>query len=454
MSARPRTEFASVGTLWAVAVMETAVALVLLWRPTESAAGIPPWAGPLLAVGLLPLATWLGQRFPWLLERNRRRLLVGAGLAIVLRLLVTPLPDFAASPLAGIPGWLLGALPAAAFGLLLWWRGCYLATAEVTASEVRGEFALLAGALLAAMTVFRAAVAPDAGVAIVCAVLFVAAGLAAVGLSRQDEAGSPGARGMVAGSILLPLIGAGVLVAVLRPAVVQAILGGLNALAQVILTVLLFLLQPLFWLLSQWRPELQPLPRRGPEAPAGDPGDLANRQPLPEWVVWLLLAVAGLVAALAIAFLIWAVLAVLAPGWFRFRGRGRAPVAIESDGGPTEDLLEAAHQLQRWLQQRLRRRLSRPSDALVDARSAYRRLLRWARRTSTLEPAKADTPRRFQVRLDERVPAATTPVRAITAAYERERYGGRTTTRDEVAALEAALRDLERVEQPEGGSSP
>lgn len=436
-------------TRLAVMAMEAAFAYPFAARWLTGPGGQAP-LGAVAALALLPLGYAAARRGPC------ARWSVGLGASFGLHLIAT-LPLLAQPATLGLReptpllvglNWLLAAIFPTFVGLAFWWRGTALADAEPTASGVRDEFVLVGCGLLAQLAIFPDTIGIDAASGTVAVVGFLAAGLTAVGLARQAEAGlapTPAASAQVAGSVVL-LLGAGaVLVVLLRPEIAAAVLG---VVGQVVGFVLWLLLLPLIWLVTwlEWR---LPLPQdlASPEAESG-PRAPPQPLPLPAWlldllatIVTVLTAVAVVLATLVLLYLLWLLLQRVT-----WRPGARAPVSVEAEG--------SAWQYARALADALRGRLARllgrvratlparPGTAPVhDARAAYRALLRWAREHG-LPRAPAETPAEFARRLAAVLPAGAPDYQVLTAAYERARYGGQPTRPDDVARLRASLARL------------
>jgi hypothetical protein len=136
-------------------------------------------------------------------------------------------------------------------------------------------------------------------------------------------------------------------------------------------------------------------------------------------------------------------LMVLAPGWFRLRGSGRQPVAVESTDEAWQDARSLLDNVRGWLARTVRRTASLVhADPVADARAAYRALLRWARRHG-IERSSSETVQELQARLAARVPTASEHLRTLSQAYARDRYGGQRASQEEVARLRASLAALD-----------
>jgi hypothetical protein len=426
-------------TIWLVIAMEAVFAAVLL-------AGIvartdPPLLGQVAALSLLPLG-YLCLRHLGVLRPPRPRLVAGLAVALALRLALT---SAAAQPSAA--AWVLGAVVPALVGLGLWWRGGALATSELTASDVRDEFFFLGIGLLLLITLFRVMVSLSGPPLLLGLLLFVGCGLLAVGMARQDGAGSPSAGRArlleLAAVVGLLLVGTAV-VAALQPELVAALWQALGLVLGALGSLLLWLLQPLLRLLSG-------LTLPAPGQPAGQfgqglpqPQPAQPGEPPPAWIAWLLLIVGLLLATVAVVLLVGLLFLALSAVSRRGRRSGDPNALVDRAGGAGEDARALLAGLRRWLG-RLRRGtalpMRRPRPQLDSARAAYRALLRWAKEQG-VERAPPETTQQFKSRLDERLPHGAPTYAAITESYELERYGDLPAPRDRLRLLEQQLEAL------------
>jgi Domain of unknown function (DUF4129) len=427
-------------TAWALLLMESALAVVL------TALLSTVWL-----VLLLPLGYALAPR------THRWRRVSDVWLGLWLSIGIWAASNYAAL-VAGELGlgrlmlwWMTGVLPVMV-GLGLWWRGGVLARSEIGAQDVRTEFVLLGGASLVALIMLRGLINPPTLLVAVAGLVFVASGLLALSLARQDAAEaqrSGGARGLAGLSAAGPTAGGLVLAGVLTPALVAALWAAFGSVLQILLTP--------FMLLFAWLASL--IPRLGPGA-AGPPPGLFDRQALPDlsqlqraagppaWVAWLIL---GIFALMAIALVVLVVKVLLA--WTGARRQpdrlGEAEAETEAVGSPRKD----ARALLGWLWTWLRRRFFGPSAPVSagrradligpddDAREAYRQLLAWAH-AQGLPRRDAETTRQFLTRLDHHAPEAAPAFELITDVYEWDRYGHKPTPRDRLAAVRRHLQNL------------
>ncbi|HLH26073.1 MAG TPA: DUF4129 domain-containing protein [Chloroflexota bacterium] len=434
---------------WPMMAMEAALVYPLVAHWLTGPDGRAP-LGPLAALVMLPLG-YLATRHSPIRGVPVARADVGIGLAFTLRLLTAP-PSPAAiqeGPLLGPLEWLLSAVLPALVGFGLWWRGGALADAELTADGVRDEFLIVGAALLGVLVLFRDAAGIDALTSAAAVIAYLGAGLVAVGLARQEQAGlapTAASTGVVAATTLALLVASVGLVALLSPELAGIILG---LLGQAVGALFWLVTLPLAWLLSRLNlrlPLATDLPTMRPVQP---PPELAERPLPPEWLLQLIGVLVSVLAVLGIlvvaAALIWLLLALLQR--VEFRPGVRGPVAMEADGTPWQDARDAIGGVRSWL---LRlaggaRAATRRSDSQVrDARAAYRVLLRWASARGVAR-APAETPAELQRRLVAYEPAAAAHYAVLTAAYERARYGGTATSAAELARLRASLQALDAL---------
>jgi Domain of unknown function (DUF4129) len=346
--------------------------------------------------------------------------------------------------------WMTGVLPVVV-GLALWWRGGVLARSEIGAQDVRTEFVVLGGVSLIALVMLRGLANPPTSLVAVAGLVFVAGGLLAMSLARQDAAQaqrSRGARSLAGLSAAGPAAGGLLLAGVLTPALVAALWAAFGTVLQILLTP--------FMLLFAWLASL--IPRLGPAG--GLPPGLFDRQPLPDlselqrqagppvWVAWLILGIFAVMAVALVAIIVRLLLA-----WTGARRQAdRLPDAdVETDavGSPKRD----ARALLDWLWSWLRRRLfggpvaarGQPGTSLdlsdSNAREAYRQLLAWAR-DQGITRRESETTQQFLLRLDRHVPEAAPAFELITDVYEWDRYGHKPTPRDRLAAVRRQLEKL------------
>src|SRR5947209_7736163 len=164
------TRLVSVRTLWALLALEAGCVLPIMSLPSQGDR-VPGLPGPLLLLGLLPLGFIVVRQWPALRDPSWR-LLAAIGAALLVRALVTTVPD------ADSGGWLLwlgrNVVPAA-IGVALWWRGGALSVAELTPSEARSEVLVVVLCSLASLALVRPFVLADQ------VLLGAAVGLVAVG---------------------------------------------------------------------------------------------------------------------------------------------------------------------------------------------------------------------------------------------------------------------------------
>ncbi len=449
-------------TAWALMVMEAALVLPLLsvWLAApEGRVAL----GPIVGLAMLPLGYFAVRRVP-IRGHAMHRWPVALGTAYALRLLVSlPLVLQAPPPAVAPPlwwlNWLLGAVLPAGLGYALWWRGASLAEAELTVDGVRNEFVLAGGGLFVMLAVIRdtAGIGPIAsGFAVVG---FLCAGLVAVGLARQHEAGlvpTPGSSALVAGSALLLLGGGVALVLALSPDLAGAVLTLLSNGVGLLLWLLMLPLLALFsWLQLRF-----PLPQDLSPMPADAlPGEPPEHLRLPEWLVDLIafaMGTLGLVALVMVAVVLVCLLLTLLQrtSW---RVGGRTPVAVDHEGSPWEDARGLVAGLGGWLGRLAGRARGigawGRSSRVSDARAAYRAFLRWARQRD-LPRATAETPGEFARRLAIALPGGADHYRLLTASYEYARYGDRPASEAEVARLCVSLDALAALDPQPSAPSP
>src|SRR6185503_12028125 len=137
-------------------VMEAGLAFPLISLPTQGDR-IVGVLGPLLLLALLPLG-YLAVREIAALRDPSWRLLVGIGLALLTRAVVSTVPE---EGLHGLAIWLGRGIVPTAIGVGLWWRGAAMTAAELTAAEVRTEFGVLSVVLIGALALIRPFLLPD-----------------------------------------------------------------------------------------------------------------------------------------------------------------------------------------------------------------------------------------------------------------------------------------------------
>src|SRR5882757_9188055 len=142
-------------TILAVLAMEAGLALPIMSLPSQGDR-LPGLVGPLLLLALLPLGYLAVYEISELRDPSWR-LLAGIGLALATRGLVSRVPE---PGLPGLAAWLGHSVIPMAVGVGLWWRGGALGVAELTASEVRTEFGVLAVCLLVVIGLIRPFVLP------------------------------------------------------------------------------------------------------------------------------------------------------------------------------------------------------------------------------------------------------------------------------------------------------
>jgi uncharacterized protein DUF4129 len=432
-------------TIWAVLAMETGLVLPIISLPSQGDR-LPGVLGPLLLLILLPLG-FLGVHEIRELRDPSWRLLTGIGAALLTRLIVSYVPE------PGLPGlavWLGHSFVPAAIGVGLWWRGGALCVAEVTATDVRTEFSVLAVCMLGVLALIRPFLLPDPALLGGSVALFAIGGLVATAMSRQDaaEAASAGSgRALAATTALVPIGLAVILVGILRPALLGVMWTMLARIIELALT-------PLGWFLA-WLASL--LPRGGPPGalppivrPTAEPlpntaalNELQDRMEWIGWVVIITLLIAAMVVALIVA-------RILLNNWIG-SPTPRTPdpnveLTVERSGTARGDAHDLLGWLIRWL-----RGLRRPATsgsqhgvaeaAAVDAWAAYRGLLEWAeRRGQGRRPA--ETTGQLQSRLATHAPETTEAVDLVTSTYEWERYGQVPPVADRLRRVRQALAAL------------
>jgi hypothetical protein len=359
--------------------------------------------------------------------------------------------------------WVLTGVVPVGLGLVLWWRGGLVGRSELSAGDLRTEFVLVGGAALTLVVMTRGLPNPPAGLLEGASLVFVASGLLALGLARQDAAQAQptgGARSLAAVAAAAPTGSGLLLAAVLTPAVVAAIWAAFGSLLQVLLAPLLALLQ---WLASLVPRPTGPLPLP-PALNRPLPPDLTQIERQagpPAWLVWLVL---GLFVLVAVALVIVLVRLLLA--WTAARAakppRPEAEVQSEGVGSPRGDARALLDWLWAWLRRLLGAGSSQPAagtraanrlQADADARAAYRSLLAWARAQGVVRGA-AETTQQFRHRLARHAPEAAPAVDLVTDVYEHARYGERPPTPERFALVTRqldALRTAVREQPPASG---
>lgn len=440
-------------SLWALMACEAAFAVILL-SGLIARATPPPFVGPAAALAMLP-AGYLAVRYVSAVGPLRTRLIVGSVASLLLRLLITWSPE------STIVAWVVMAIVPAAIALALWWRGAALAEADLTAGQVRDEFLLLGGGLLVLLSLLRMLLSLTGPPLLLALILFVGSGLLAVGMARQDAAGSLATRSArlldVAAVAALLALGI-VVVGILQPGLVAALWGGVGLLLGALGNLLLLLLGPLLNLFTGLGPMAAPMPM-APLAPGLSPvRDVPPSQPMPVWLAWLLLIVGAMIVLALAAILMGVLLALLSPLWRRALRSSGPEGLVETERGAGEDAQALLAGLRRWLG-RFARGTARTlgvgggRERVADARAAYRALLRWARQEG-LDRGSAETTHQFRHRLDERLPSGADAYRDITEGYDEERYGERAVPRARLALLEEHLARLKQLRTTEPGAAP
>ncbi|HET6317701.1 MAG TPA: DUF4129 domain-containing protein, partial [Chloroflexota bacterium] len=323
------------------------------------------------------------------------------------------------------------------------------ADAELVAADIHLEFILGGCALLLLQFVFHGLVAVDPQLMVWSAGLFVASGLVALALARQDAADAAslgGGRVLGATVALLPIGATVVLLMIFRPDVMTTLWMGLASLLGLMLMPLLFLLSWLASLLPATGPvfDARPPPRPIPNGPSIE--ELARQQQPPDWIPYvaltLVLCLVLFMAAGILRLLLESEIVVRPEQQRRLDEEG---VSVERSGNVGQD----ARQLLRWLAAWLRGRVRRPAPAArtgdaiatADAWSAYRMLLQWAARHG-VQRRSAETTHQLQARIVQREPRAADVVEAVTTTFEDERYGARQVPTDRLQRVQAALREL------------
>jgi Domain of unknown function (DUF4129) len=428
-------------TAWALLIMEAALAFV----PASLLGN--PWM-----VVLLPLGYAVPPRPRW---AERRKLMTSyRWLGLALSIALWGISNFG-SLAAGQFGlgrlllWGLTGVVPVLLGLALWWHGGVLARSEVGAREVRTEFVVLGGVALAVVVLLRGLANPPTTLVAGAGLVFVASGLLALGLARQDAADAypTGGTRALAGLAAAAPTGAGLLLAgVLTPALVAAIWAAFGTLLQILFAPLLALLQWLASLLPRLGPAAG-LPPRLTQPPLPDLSQLPRQAGPPVWLVWVVL---GLFLAMTLGLVIVMVKLLLA--WSAARRppelRPESDVQTEAAGSPKSDARALLGWLLAWLRARLfgaqSGRLAQPAVGKSendDARAAYRSLLAWAR-AEGLPRRAAETTQQFLDRLIRHAPEASATFDLVTEVYEWDRYGEKPPTRERLVAVRRHLEQL------------
>jgi uncharacterized protein DUF4129 len=429
-------------TAWAVLAMEAALILPIISLPTQGDR-IPGPLGAVLLLLLLPFGCAAVFESSTLRD-PAWRLLAGIGLALLTRAIVSEIPD------AGVPGimqWLARSIVPGAIGVALWWRGGALAVSELTPADVRNEFSLLALCLVATLAMARPFLLPDPLLLGATVGLFAVAGLMATALSRQDAAEliAPRlGRALAIGTGLTPAVIAVLLVGALRPELLASMWLLIAHAIELLLTPIGLLLAWLASLLPQGQPTAPPLPPPRPTPFPNPSAGLAEAQEKLAWIgtviVFTLMAAAGFALLLAARFLL--------TNFIREPVRWvtvspQEEVLSETTGSPGDEVGDLWSWLREWLRSRLARSRSQPGSeaAALEAWRAYQRLLAWAE-THGFTRRASETPAQFAVRLHTAFPDSALVVDLVTRAFESERYGSLTASRDELQHIREALTAL------------
>jgi hypothetical protein len=435
-------------TTWAVLAMEAALILPIMSLPTQGDR-FPGLSGPLLLLALLPLGCAAVFLVPTLREPSWR-LLTGIGLALLTRAIVEYVP---AAGLPGLAQWLARGVVPAAIGIGLWWRGGALAVAELTPGDVRTEFSIVAVCLLVALSFVRPFLLPDPALLGCAVALFAVGGLIGTALSRQDAADIVAARQgralAVSTSLLLPAA-AVVLVGGLRPELLTSMWLLLAHAIELILTPIGLLLAWLGSLLPHGTPGPLPAPPPVPTRVPIDPQLVADAQDRMAWlgtlIVFTLLTAASLAALLAARLLLTNF--IRDPNSLRPTAEAPEEMVVEGSGSVGGEAADLLTWLMRWVRTRfararpVRTRGAAPAEvAMVDAWSAYQRLLAWADERG-LGRRPSETTGQLGLRLARQIPEAATDVEVLTRAFEWERYGGIRPPGDALRRVREALSKL------------
>jgi hypothetical protein len=447
---------------WAVLGMELAVALALLWNAVQLRFAPGP-LGPILVASALLVGFGASLKLPALAISPQRRLISGLALGVVVWFVGAraslPLLDqlfstrSAVEPSLGTgaetaQSFLVSGLVAAVLVAALWWRGSHLASAadQLGTGDVRGEFATGAIVLLIMLIGMRAFLPIPALPGAAIAFLFVISGLSAVGMARQGmetgESGVSPAALVVAATVLFVLVGV-VLLLLLSPGVVdglaELLLKGVGLIGTLIRVVLQGL-ESLLDLVIGERESAGTVELSRPAQEAGNEMEQPSAMPAgPVWLETILSWGAMLLFVVLGLCLVWLLFMVLGSVWSRPRGTAVMPTSIER---LDEDWRETVRSgVGNWLGQLSSRVPTFTRDPVVDARSAYRGLLRWAR-SQGIERRSGETPLSLRQRLERAYPRGTAAYTTLTNAYEAERYGNRPADASRIAELARQLDQL------------
>ncbi|MBV9175332.1 MAG: DUF4129 domain-containing protein [Chloroflexi bacterium] len=433
--------------VWAILAMEAAVALPIVSLPAQGQAR-PGVLGPVLVVALLPMGFIAMRLWPDLRDPSWR-MLVGIGAALVARAVVATPPELDSRSVAS---WIVAAIVPMALGLALWWRGSASTVIEMTALEVRTEFAVLAICLVGVLALMRPFLLQDPLLLVAAVVLFALGGVIANALARQDAAGAisvTGGRVLAIGTAVLPCFVAALLVGVLRPGLLGTFWELLSRAIELLLTPIgLFLA----WLASLLpRPSipqpgtLPPPPTMQPLPPPGNLNELADQGRLFATLILLVLVLLAAVLALVVVKLMldhW--LQPPTPDERSLEPELRA----ERTGGAGRDARDFLAWLWRWVVERFQgpHRGARShgvggTTAAADAWAAYRAMLEWAA-ANGVPRGPSETVHQLQTRIVERAPDASSAVDLLSTTYEEERYGA---VRPSSEALRRAAQAVERL---------
>ena len=429
-------------TTWAVLAMEAALILPIISLPTQGDR-IPGLVGPVLLLLLLPFGCAAVFESPTLRDPSWR-LLVGIGLALLTRAIVSQIPEAGAS---GIMLWLARSIVPAAVGVALWWRGGALAVSELTPADVRNEFSFLALCLVITLAMARPFLLPDPLLLGAAVGLFAVAGLMAAALSRQDAAELVAprlGRALAVGTGLAPAIVAVFLVGALRPELLASMWLLLARAIEVLLTPIGLLLAWLASLLPHGPPGAPPLPPPRPTPFPNPSAGLAEAQAKLAWIgtviVFTLMAAAGFALLLAARFLLTNF--VREPvRWVTVSPQEE--MLSEMTGSPGDEVGDLWSWLRDWLRSRFTRSRSphASESAALEAWRAYQRLLAWAE-TQGLSRRASETPAQFALRVRAAFPDSALVVDLVTRAFEWERYGGVNPSRERLEEVREALSAL------------
>jgi hypothetical protein len=330
-------------------------------------------------------------------------------------------------------GWLWG------LGILIWWRGSYIARARVDSSGTASRF--MGGLLFLLGLVVWAGIDSvgriDASSLLAAYLLFGLAGVATARLEATVEGRAGGVDPRwrlrsLALSGLLVVLGFGLVILGL-PLLVQ--------LASWLWNWIVYGLAPALWELFMWIVRLlgmdtppEALPE--PAEKIAPPPQIADR-PLstPEWLAEL----ARLMFNLSWIILILSAIYVAFRHRFSWRGPRRAgdPIRERMPWSLRAWLMSILLPLLRLLASRwpaLTRwvsRLAAREDAAWTVRRVYSRLLAWGARRGSAREAWI-TPSEYALLLSSRWPGLQEDFQAITASYLEARYGGAATPEEEL----------------------